>query len=185
MTRIFLTLASVNALGLVASFLFGVVSMLQGGVTNADDPIFQIHFWVGLATALCTLLVHCIIFTYFLGTGRWVKEVGLAYSLPDAPLPKLTRELKRATFPPALFAMLITIATVAAGAGNQTKAWPWWVHGSLSLFALAINAWAFAVEYRNVNINAAVIDNVLREVDRIRAERGLPTNAEALQQDQV
>jgi hypothetical protein len=185
MTRIFLTLASVNALGLVASFLLGVVSKLQGGVTNAADPIFQIHFWVGLGTALCTLLVHCIIFTYFLGTGRWVKEVGLAYSLPDAPLPKLTRELKRATFPPALFAMLITIAAVAAGAGNQTKAWPWWVHGSLALIALAINAWAFAVEYRNVNINAGVIENVLREVDRIRAERGLPTNAEALQQDQV
>src|SRR6516165_10165356 len=114
MTRIFLTLASVNALGLVVSFLVGVVSMFQEGVSNANDPTFQVHFWLGLATALWTLLVHCIIFTYFLGTGRWVKEVGLAYSLPDAPLPKLTRELKRSTFPPALFAMLITIATVAA-----------------------------------------------------------------------
>jgi hypothetical protein len=185
MTRIFLTLASLNALGLVASFLFGVVSMLRAGVTNAEEPTFQIHFWVGLATALCTLLVHCIIFTYFLGTGRWVKEVGLAYALPDEPLPKLTRELKRSTFPPALFAMLITIAAVAAGAGVQTKAWPWWVHGGLALLALAVNAWAFTFEYRNVTINAGVIENVLHEVDRIRAERGLPTNAEALQQDSV
>jgi hypothetical protein len=76
---------------------------------------------------------------------------------------------------PALFAML----TVAAGAGVQTRAWPWWAHGSLALLTLAVNAWAFAVEYRNVAVSAGVIDRVLREVDRIRAERGLPPNAGA------
>jgi hypothetical protein len=183
MTRIFVTLASVNALGLAASFVLGIVSMLRNGVNDATEPTYQIHFLVGLFTAIGTLLVHCIIFTYFLGTGRWVKEVGLAYSLPDAPLPKLTRELKRSTFPPALFAMLITIATAAAGAGVHTRSWPWWVHGSLALATLAVNAWAFTVEYRNVNVNAGVLEAVLREVDRIRAERGLPTNADALQQE--
>src|SRR5713226_2281106 len=103
MTRIFLTLASLNALGLLASFLLGVTSMLRDGVKNPSDPIYQIHFLVGLFTAIATLLVHCIIFTSFLGTGRWVKEVGLAYSLPDANYPRTTRELKRTVFPPALF----------------------------------------------------------------------------------
>jgi hypothetical protein len=183
MTRIFVTLSSVNAAGLLASLALGLLSMLRDGVHDASDPTYQIHFLVGLFTAIGTLLVHCIIFTYFLGTGRWVKEVGLAYDLPDEPLPKLTRDLKRATFPPALFAMLITIATAAAGAGVHTKSWPWWVHGSLALLTLAVNAWAFTVEYRNVNTNAGVIAAVLREVDRIRAERGLPANADALQQD--
>jgi hypothetical protein len=185
MTRIFLALASINALGFLASFGLGAASMLGKGVENAKNPIYQFHFLVGLGTAICTLLVHCIIFTYFLGTGRWVKEVGLAYSLPDAPWPKLTRELKRATFPPALFAMLITIATAAAGTANQLKVWPWWVHGSLALLTLLINGWAFVVEYRNVTTNAGVIEAVLLEVDRIRAERGLPANADALQQDTV
>jgi hypothetical protein len=111
--------------------------------------------------------------------------VGLAYELPDDPWPKLTRDLKRATFPPALFAMLITIATAAAGTGNQLRVWPWWVHGSLAVLTLLINGWAFWVEYRNVTTNAAVIDAVLGEVDRIRAEQGLPSNAEALEEDRV
>lgn len=185
MTRIFLTLATVNALGLTASFVLGLTSMWRNGVENALDPTYQLHFLVGLFTAIGTLLVHCIIFTYFLGTGRWVKEVGLAYALPDVPYPKLTRELKRSTFPPALFAMLITIATAAAGTGNQLKVWPWWVHGTLAVLTLLINGWAFIVEYRNVTTNAGVIEAVLHEVDRIRAERGLPSNAEALQQDGV
>jgi hypothetical protein len=35
-----------------------------------------------------------------------------------------------------------------------------------------------------VRTNAGVIDEVMREVDRIRAERGLPTNEEALRQEE-
>jgi hypothetical protein len=185
MTRIFVTLASVTALGLLASFALGICSMWVEGVRNPTDPIYQIHFLTGLFTAIVTLLVHCIIFTYFLGTGRWVKEVGLAYELPDVPWPKLTRELKRSTFPPALYAMLITIATAAAGTGNQLRVWPWWVHGSLAVLTLAANGWAFVVEYRAVMTNTGVIEAVLRDVDRIRAERGLPSNAEALEQDRA
>ena len=36
-----------------------------------------------------------------------------------------------------------------------------------------------------MTINAAIIDDVLREVDRIRAAAGLPSNAEALRQEQA
>lgn len=184
MTRIFTTLASINALALVASFLVGVVSKLRDAAAQAQDPVYLLHFSLGLFTAIMTLLVHCLIFTYFLGTGRWVKEVGLAYQLPDQPLPKLTRELKRQTFPPALIAMLVTIATAAAGAGAQLQEWPWGVHAGLAVLTLAVNGWAFRVEYRNVTTNAGIIEDVLREVDRIRAERGLPSNAEALLQNE-
>ena len=98
--------------------------------------IFLLHFYLGLGTALIILLVHCLIFTYFLGTGRWVKEVGIAYKLPDGDLPKTTRELKRSTFPPALFSMLIAIAACAAGAGVQLQHWPWPVHFTTALSPL-------------------------------------------------
>jgi hypothetical protein len=182
MTRILVTLASLNALGLLASFVVGLTSMFRHGVSHPEDPTYQIHFLLGLFTAIGTLLVHCIIFTYFLGTGRWVKEVTLAYALPDEPWHKQTRELKRATFPVALAAMLIAIGTVAAGAGAQLGVWPWFVHGSLAVITLVVNCWAFVLEYRNVSANADVIQAVLGEVDRIRAERGLPSNMEALRQ---
>lgn len=183
MTRIFSTLAFLDSVALLASFLIGVWSKLHDSVRHPEDTTYLVHFSLGLFTAIVTLLVHCLIFTYFLGTGRWVKEVGIAYDLPDEPLPRITRELKRKTFPPALFAMLITIATAAAGAGAQLKEWPWQVHATLASITLLINAWAFRVEYRNVAKNAGILDDVLREVDRIRAERGLPSNAEALQQE--
>lgn len=185
MTRIFTTLASINALTLLASFAVGVVSKLNDSARHPDGVAFKAHFYLGLTAAIVTLLVHCLIFTYFLGTGRWVKEVGLAYRLPDYPLPKRTRELKRRTFPPALIAMLVTIATAAAGAGAQLRDWSWHLHLSLAVAAVLVNGWAFVVEFRNVRENAWIMDEVLREVDRIRAEHGLPSNAEALQQEEL
>jgi hypothetical protein len=184
MTQILARLAAFDLLALLTTFVVGWVSFARGSRGNPDDPTYLIHVYLGLIAAITTLAVHCLIFIYFLGTGRWVKEVALAYGLPDAPLPRLTRDLKRRTFPPALFAMLVPIAASAAGAGVATQQWPWAYHAGLAVLTLLVNAWAFRVEYRNVGINAGIIDEVLREVDRIRAERGLPPNAEALRQQQ-
>jgi amino acid transporter len=176
MARLFRILAGLDLLALLVTFAFGAASKFW------DHDLYLSHFTLGLFTAIGTLLVHCLIFTYFLGTGRWVKEVGLAYQLPDDDLPKMTRELKRTTFPPALFAMLLTIATTAAGAGAQLHEWPWYVHGTLALLTLAVNVWAFRLELRNLAENLRVLDAVMAEVERLRAERGLPSSREALQE---
>src|SRR5687768_6447077 len=127
MTRTFSILAALIVLLLFAAMSLGFFSF----ALEADEypqlkkDVFILHFYIGLVTVLVILLVHCLIFTYFLGTGRWVKEVTLAYQLPDEPLHKTTRELKRQTFPPALFSMLSAIAVAAAGAGAQLREWPW------------------------------------------------------------
>jgi hypothetical protein len=183
MTRIFLILATTNGLFLVLSFLLGVVSKLQDGLHQPGSSIFWYHFLIALGTALLTLAVHCLIFTYFLGTGRWVKEVKLAYRLPDEPLPKLTRDLKRRVFPSALFAMLTAAFTGMVGAAAQVGVWPWQIHATLATITLFVNFWAFGVEYRCLQINARILEDVLVEVDHLRRARGLPSNAEALEQE--
>ena len=180
MNRIFICLASLDGLALFASVALGTMYKLRGAHADEHDTIWMVHFYFGLASTILNLLVHCLIFTYFLGTGRWVKEVALAYGLPDEPYPKLTRELKRKTFPPALIAMLIAIAAVAAGAGAQLRSWHWSIHASLSGITLIVNLCAFVIEYRNVALNAEVVDKVLQEAERIRAEKGLSTSEEAL-----
>ncbi len=182
MTRIFTTLAATVILSLLTTIGFGFWSMALD-VTMFKKDIYIVHFCLGLFTSITILLVHSIVFIYFLGTGRWVKEVGIAYRLPDEPLPKLTRELKRQAFPAALFSMLIGIVTAAAGAGRQLEEWHWSIHMTLAFVTVGINLWAFGVEYRCISTNAGVIDAVLAEVDRIRAEHGLTTNAEALKEE--
>lgn len=183
MTRTFRSLAGLVLLLLLGAIAVGFWSFFLPRPTPFQKDIFLIHFYLGLGAALVILLVHCIVFTYFLGTGRWVKEVTLAYRMPDEPWHKETRELKRKAFPPALFSMLIAIAAAAAGAGVQLQAWHWTAHATLAFATLAINLWAFGVEHRCVTRNAEVLQGVLVEVDRIRRESGLNTNAEALVED--
>jgi hypothetical protein len=180
MSRILARLAALNIFLLLLTFALGWLSRGRGGLMNLDDPIYPIHSYLGLFVVLEIIGVHCLIFVYFLGTGRWVKEVALAYRLPDAPLPRLTRDLKRRTFPLALTAMLVSIATAAAGAAAQRQEWDWRIHDGLAVATVLVNLWAFVIEHRNVSINAGIIDAVMREVDRIRAEHGLPSNAEAI-----
>jgi hypothetical protein len=184
MSRILARLAAFNFLVLLLAFAVGWLSRWRGSLLNLNEPTYPIHFYLGLIGVLVTLGTHCLIFIYFLGTGRWVKEVALAYRLPDAPLPRLTRDLKRRTFPLALAAMLVAIATAAAGAAAQLQKWPWGIHAGLAATALLVNLWAFVIEHRNVSINAGIIDEVMREVDRIRAEHGLPSNAEAIEREE-
>jgi hypothetical protein len=184
MAQTFRTLAIFLTIAILVTIGIGFWSFLTPGESKYKD-IFIVHFVSGLVTAIGILLVHCLIFIYFLGTGRWVKEVTLAYKMPDEPWHKHTRELKRATFPPALFSMLIGIAAAAAGAGAQLQAWPWYVHMTLGLLTLIINLWAFRIELRNVTTNAAVIDAVMVEVDRIRAAQGLVSNEQALRDDET
>jgi hypothetical protein len=196
MTSIITWLSPINLLALTAAFAVGLLSHFTGPILVVGNWPFlswpyltgqpeqgapTLHFYLGLTTVLSTLALHCLVFIYLLGTGRWVKEVALAYRLPDAPLPKLTRDLKRRTFPVALLAMLVPIATAAAG-GGQNQGWPWQIHLGLGCATLLVNLWAFRVERRNVTINTSVLGDVMREVDRIRAEHGLPSNAEALRQ---
>jgi hypothetical protein len=183
MTKILAQLSAINFLGLLAACALGMLNWLVPAHPEWAYTVSMLHVTVSLLFAISTLLVHSLIFIYFLGTGRWVKEVALAYKLPDQPLPKLTRELKRLTFPPALAAMLVVIATAAAGMGAFMREWPWPIHATLACLTLVVNAWAFVIESRAVTVNAGVIDDVMDEVNRIRAEHGLPTNEEALHQE--
>ena len=184
MARILLNLAACNFTALLAAFGFGVLSWARGGQHDESVTSYVWHLYVALFAIIFNLGLHCLVFIYFLGTGRWVKEVAIAYQLPDEPLPKLTRELKRGTFPPALFAMLVPIAAGAAGMANihQLMSWTANLHFALAVVTLLINIWALRIEYRNVSTNAGVIDQVMAEVERIRAEKGLPPSAEAWNQ---
>jgi hypothetical protein len=182
MAQTFRTLAVCLMIALLLTVSLGFWSFFTPGVSKYKD-LFLYHWACGLGTVILGLLVHCLIFIYFLGTGRWIKEVTIAYKLPDEPWHKSTRELKRKVFPPALFSMLIAIAAAAAGAGAQLQAWPWYVHMTLGLLTLAINLWAFRIELDCVTVNAKLIDGVMQEVDRLRAARGLVSNEEALQEE--
>ncbi len=177
MTRIFITLASVNIVAFVAAFVSGLLS------TPADDSAYVVHFVLGMVAVLLNLLVHCLIITYFLGTGRLIKEVTIVYQLPDDRWARPTRDIKRSNTPLAILAMLTSIAAAAAGEADRHHVWPWWIHLVLACAAFLITLWVFRVEYRNIAINGRILEEIIGEVERIRAAHGLPSSAEEIRQN--
>jgi len=182
MKRIFAVLAGSNGLALIAALAVGLLSKLRDSAVHPEDSTYLVHYVIGLLAALGTLLVHCLVITYFLGTGRLVKEVTIAYQLPDERWARPTRDLKRGNTPYAILAMLVSIACAAAGEGDQHQIWPWWIHLILAIATLGFNGWVFRIEYRNICANSIILDEVMAEVERIRAEHGLPSSIEAMRQ---
>jgi hypothetical protein len=184
MTRIFLVFVTLTGLALVAAAASGLASWLQGGLTRAEaTDVFVTHLLLGLLASFAVLGTHCLVITYFLGTGRLIKEACLAYDFPDEGWPRQTRDIKRGNTPHAIAAMLVTIGTAAAGQGRYMLDWPAWLHAALAALTLVVNAWVWRREYRNLKSNRRILDEMFAAVDRVRAEQGLPSNEEALRQE--
>jgi hypothetical protein len=183
MRHFFLAIAVISALAITGSVVSGLQSWSCDGLHNTETSIYLIHFVLGLFSALAVLGIHCLTITYFLGTGRWVKEVCLEYRFPDDHWPRQTRDIKRGNTPYAITAMVLTIATAAAGAGRQHEVWPAWIHLTLAVAAVIVNGVVWVIEYRNIRTNFRILNEVYAEVERSRAEHGLLPSAEALRQE--
>ena len=79
MKRIFTTLAILSTAGLATAFGYG----LAIGDAKALDSGVDLHFGLAMIALILAALVHAIVLTYFMGTGRWMEETTKAYHLDD------------------------------------------------------------------------------------------------------
>lgn len=167
MHRIFLGLAVTNGTLMLVAFLLGFPASPG---SRGPESWYTIHFLIGLVAALATLLVHSIVFTYFLGTGRWVKEVVYVYKLPDWVYAQAVRN-KRRVFPFEFGGMMLVMASAWTGAGAERHGWSSLGHLGVSALAIGFNLAAFAVEYAAIVAQARLLLEVKDQADRLRAER--------------
>jgi hypothetical protein len=168
MNRIFLGLAVASGSLLVASFVLG---FLAAGEPRGPHAVWHaIHFLFALLTVMVGLLVHSIVYTYFLGTGKWVKEVVRVYGLPEW-VNAQAKKNKRKAFPFEFWGMMSLGATAWMGAGNETLGWPSAWHLGVASLTLAFNLGAFVAEYAAIVAQARLLLEVKDEADRLRAER--------------
>jgi hypothetical protein len=180
MTRILPTLASLSLMLYATAIAIG----LSIGDLYADPPAAETIAWrgrhmlTGVAAALAVVFVESIIVTYFIGTGRWCREVTEAYGLPTADLDESAR-LKRRTFPLALVGMLAVVGVGALGAASDPgtlrpgTAEIATYHLAASLAGLCLIAWTYYRAWFNISNQQVVIERIVNQVQHIRRERGL------------
>ncbi len=183
MTRIFLTLALLSNCTLTTALILG----LGIGDPHRFDARIQhavgVHFIVGVAALVFAVMVHALVLTYFMGTGRWLEETAQAYRLPGDSS-GANRNLKWKVLPAMLLSLILLISTGAFGAAADPASSVGFqglaglsaatVHWLVAGVTLAVNLAVNALEFVALSRNKALIDAVLAEVRRIRVERGLP-----------
>ena len=153
MIPLFLALTAVNLLCLAG------VTVLGYGVSHGYE--WRTHHQLGgaLATLVCCG-VHCVVFTYFVATAKWVQHAVTVKRL-DPAFTRPTRSFKAQAFPAALLAMAVVCATAFVGAATFGYELRPIYHHALAIACLVVNVLVAVVEYRAIARNGALIDRVL------------------------
>ena len=188
MKRIFLTLAVLAHVTMIVALVLGLQigdPMQDGGRDPAVNARIGTHILVGLGALSGTMMVHALVFTYFMGTGRWLEETSTAYKLAPEWYQR-NQKIKYGVLPGIFISFLVVIAAGSTGAvadpatvlslektlGLSDAT----LHFAVALSACLVTAVINFMQFFAIAGNSAIVEGVLAEVRRIRIERGLPVD---------
>jgi hypothetical protein len=152
---------------------WAVILMVGEGVlgvlTKRYEPaLVGWHMIFGLFVGIYVSILQVAVMFHFIGSGKEIKQA-MEVVGADADVVKRLRRMKMQVMPAATFAPIVTGAGVILGGGAHTGAlgnWAW-VHWALGFAGLALNLYAFPIQYRCLVANL----ELLKEVDeRLRRE---------------
>jgi hypothetical protein len=176
-----MTLASVSTLLLLTVFVLG---LNIGDPKAAESQSFvSWHLLLALSGLVFAALVHTLVLTYFMGTGRWIEDVTKAYQLENR-WRVASQRLKYRVLPEMCCGMLLLLTTIGFGAAADPASrlnfagWGGMSAGTLHLLvALATVCCNFFVnvrEFQALEQNGQLVNEVVEKVREIRIARGMP-----------
>ncbi len=140
----------------IADIILMVTVGVLGYLYGMHDDMFKYHFMLGFLTTVFNIFVHCVVITYFLGTGIWLKEAIIQTGI-GRELRAPTWRFKWKVFPFALIAALSLGAGVVLGGGAHTGALSVSTHFWVIIAAFIFNLLTFFVEFRFITRNTAIM----------------------------
>jgi hypothetical protein len=130
-----------------------------------------------LLTVVALLGIHSIVYTYFMATGKWAKEVVRVYQLPGWFVAQTTRNKRRA-FRFIMGSMTVIAITAWLGAAADTRGpsyAPW--HLGVAALTVAFNFGSFVAEYGGIVSHARLLLELKAQADQMREARYGTANA--------
>jgi hypothetical protein len=177
MIRYFLVMAVTGTSLLLADFVLGFVA---SGAPHGPGSIARaMHVLFSLVTVVAVLGIHSIVYTYFIATGKWAKEVVQVYQLPDWITTQATKNKRRAVrFIMGSMTAIAIAAWLGGAVDTRGSAYSLWHLGSAA-FALAYNLGSFVVEYVVIVAHVRLLAELKDRADRLREERYGPQSPHA------
>lgn len=159
MIPLFLGLMIANLAALLGTIGLGYAAVASPGSASLRGW----HMLAGTLAAILCIAVHCIVFTYFIATAKWIQHAVSVKGL-DASYTTPTRSFKAQAFPAALGAIAAVFAAAIFGAAVDTRLVATGWHHALALAAVGVNLLAAAIEYAAVSRNGRLIDRILAQI---------------------
>ena len=169
MNRYFLVMAVTGGSLLAADFVLGCFAI---GQTQGSPAIARrVHILFSLATVVTLLGIHSIVYTYFVATGKWAKEVVHVYQLPEWISAQATKNKRRVfRFIMGSMTAIAVAAWMGAAADTLGSGYSIW-HMGFAALALAFNLGSFVVEYSVIVAHVRLLTELKDQADRMRAAR--------------
>src|SRR5262245_8072218 len=147
--------------------VWAVVFMVGEGVLGVLLKRFDLrgligwHMLFGVFVGVYVCILHVMVMFHFIGSGKAMKEHALVLG-DNAELLRRLRRLKMQVMPAATFAPVLVGAAVILGGEAQMRVWGLggWLHVALAAAGLALNLYAFPVEYRCLVANLELLHEV-------------------------
>lgn len=165
-------------IGLFAADMILLSAAAVLGWAGGGPQTFAYHFGLGLFAVFYTVLMHSIVYTYFIVSGKMIGELMERAGLP-ADLTDTARKLKMKTFRYAFMAMVAVILAAVFGARVSAVAVgdvdasdvsaARTLHMIMAIIAFLIQPPVAALEYRNIGLQAALTNQALAAHEKKRA----------------
>jgi hypothetical protein len=175
MNRHFLVMAVTGSSLLVADFVIGLFA--TGDLHGPGAVARGVHVLFSLVTVVVLLGIHSIVYTYFVATGKWAKEVVTVYQLPDW-INAQAKKNKRRAFRFIMWSMTAIAVAAWLGAAADTRGsyYTLW-HLGFAALAVAFNLGSFIVEYGVIVAHVRLLGELKDRADSLRQARYGPTVA--------
>jgi hypothetical protein len=158
MIPLFLILTIINLICLLGTAVLG-----YGNSVASEWSGF--HQLAGALATICACAVHCVVFTYFIATAKWIQHAVSVKKLSTTHI-EPTRSFKAQAFPAAIIAMFSVFLAAVIGVATFSYHLRPIYHLVTAIAAIVINGLVALIEYRAICRNAALIDNILAQINQ-------------------
>src|SRR5258708_1419596 len=164
----------------VTLILFYLVTL---GLAYAHFFSVGFHMLWGLFTATLIILLQCLIFGFFIGSGKSIKQKVREYGLSPEWIQR-TKDYKNRSYPTLMLAILFSVAAAVLGGGVSVGAVPVGVHHVFIWIALLLNIRSLWVSYQVVVDNVSAIHRMNHEIQNLHRETNVAVESQALKPEE-
>ena len=128
------------------------------------------HMLWGLFTAILIILLQCLVFGFFIGSGKTIKQKVQEYGLGGEWIQK-TKDYKNQSYPALMLAILAMVIAAVMGGGVSVGTVPLWIHHVLVWIAFFLNLRSFRISYRVITDNVNGIHVINSQIRRLKDDR--------------